>query len=139
MTTNSSQTASRISTFVFLVVLAVYALAIVSIGLAISFYGDQSQGPFTWIYMLGLSIVSITLATYVLLQSRRHVATMKTAVSPQVMTTIECRKCAIKNVREFQRGDYVYKELEKCQKCDDKQIITAIYKEVKEKEKKYPF
>ena len=39
----------------------------------------------------------------------------------------------------FQRGDYVYKELEKCQKCDDKQIITAIYKEVKEKEKTYPF
>jgi len=137
MSTNSSQTASRISTFVFMVVLAVYALSIVAIGLAVSLYGSSEQ-PFVWIWMLILGLVSITLATYVLLQSRRHVTSMK-LVTPQVMTTIECRKCAIKNVREFQRGDYVYKELEKCQKCDDKQIITAIYKEVKEKEKTYPF
>jgi hypothetical protein len=56
------------------------------------------------------------------------------------MTTIECRKCGSKSVREFQRGDYVFKELEPCQKCpDDKMLITAIYKEVKEKEKTFPF
>ena len=138
MSTNSSQTASRISTFVFIVILAVYALSIVSLGLAATYYGNTTE-PFLWIYMAGLSLGSIALATVVLLQSRRHVTTMKTALPPQVMTTIECRKCAIKNVREFQRGDYVYKELEKCQKCDDKQIITAIYKEVKEKEKTYNF
>ena len=137
MTTNSSGTTKRISTFVFMVVLAVYALAIVSIGLAVSLYSSSEQ-PFVWIWMLILGFVSITLATYVLFQSRRHVTTMKT-VTPQVMTTIECKKCAIKTVREFQRGDYVYKELEKCTKCDDKQIITAIYKEVKEKEKQYNF
>ena len=137
MTTKSSPTTNRISTFVFMVVLAVYALSIVAIGLAVSLY-DSSEQPFVWIWMLILGLVSITLATYVLLQSRRHVTSMK-LVTPQVMTTIECRKCAIKTVREFQRGDYVYNELEKCQKCDDKQIITAIYKEVKEKEKTYPF
>ncbi len=137
VTTNSSTTTKRISTFVFLVVLAVYALSIVSLGLAVSLYGDTTQ-PFIWIYMLVLSLVSMGLATYVLLQSRRHVTSMK-LVSPQVMTTVECKKCAIKTVREFQRGDYVYKELDKCPKCDDKQIITAIYKEVKEKEKTYPF
>jgi hypothetical protein len=137
MTTNSSQTTSRISTFVFIVVLAVYALSIVSIGLAASFYGDPSA-PYVWIYMLVLGLVSMALASYVLLQSRRHVTSMK-IVPPQVMTTVECKKCGIKNVREFQRGDYVYKELEKCQKCDDMQLITAIYKEVKEKEKTYPF
>jgi exoribonuclease II len=74
----------------------------------------------------------------VLFQSRRHATSVK-IIPPQVMTTIECRKCNIKSVREFQRGDFVYKELEKCPKCDDKQMITAIYKEVKDKEKKYPF
>src|SRR3972149_4408939 len=137
MSTNSSPTTNKISTFVFLVVLAVYVLSFVSLGLAVSLYSDQTA-PYVWIWMLVLGFVSMTLATYVLLQSRRHVTTMKT-VTPQVTTTIEGRKCAIKTVREFQRGDYVYKELEKCQKCDDKQIITAIYKEVKEKEKKYQF
>ena len=138
MSTNSSQTASRISTFVYVVILAVYALSIVALGLAV-YYLDSATSSYLWIYMLGLGLISITLATYVLLDSRRRVTTIKVALPSQVMTTIECRKCAIKNVREFQRGDYVYKELEKCQKCDDKQIITAIYKEVKEKEKTYPF
>ena len=57
---------------------------------------------------------------------------------PKVMTTIECKKCDTKTMREFQRGDYVYKELDACPKCPDtKQIITAVYKEVKEKEKTY--
>jgi hypothetical protein len=52
----------------------------------------------------------------------------------------ENKKCASKTVREFQRGDYVFKELDVCQKCpDEKQMITGIYKEVKEKEKTYPF
>ena len=128
----------RISTFAFIVVLAVYALSIVVLGLAASYYFEQPQS-YLWIYMLGLGIFSIALATVVLLQSRSHMTAMKTTLQPQVMTTIECKKCGIKSVREFQRGDYVYKELEKCQKCEDKQIITAIYKEVKEKEKVYNF
>jgi ribosomal protein L40E len=76
------------------------------------------------------------MATYVLFQSRKRVASMKIEV-PKVMTTVECRKCGSKSVREFQRGDFVFKELDSCQKCDDKQLITAIYKEVKEKEKTY--
>ena len=57
-------------------------------------------------------------------------------VNPAVMTTIECGKCGVKNIKEFQRGDFIFKELEPCKKCaDTKMIITAIYKEVKEKEK----
>ncbi|HEX9261841.1 MAG TPA: hypothetical protein VF893_04870 [Candidatus Bathyarchaeia archaeon] len=134
---NASPGTNRISTFVFLVVLAVYALSIVTIGLAIYWYYESPE-EIMWIFMALTGIISITLATYVFMQSRRHVTRMK-IVPAQVMTTIECKKCETKTVREFQRGDYVYKELEKCPKCDDKQMITAIYKEVKEKEKTYPF
>ena len=59
---------------------------------------------------------------------------------PKVMTTIECQNkgCQNKTVREFQRGDYVFKDVETpCPKCGGKQMITGIYKEVKEKEKTY--
>jgi hypothetical protein len=135
MSTNSSTT-NKVSTFVFMIVLAVIALSIIALGLSVNAYLIGQQGVSTYLLVLGL--VSMGLAIYVLLTSRRRVTTMKT-VTPQTMTTIECRKCGFKNVREFQRGDYVYKELEKCNKCDDKQIITAIYREVKEKEKTYPF
>ena len=136
MSTQSSSTASKISTFVFMIVLLVMALSLVSFALAVNAFALGENLIASYLVVIG--VIAMALSTYVLLQSRRRMTTMKTATSP-IMTTIECRKCDFKNVREFQRGDYVFKELEKCQKCDDKMIITAIYKEVKEKEKTFPY
>ena len=132
----TSPTTARISTFTFLIIIIVLVLSLVAIGFAyLLFVGGKGLEA---TYMLVISLVAMGLSTYLLFQSRSRAASLKIE-TPQVMTTIECRKCGFKSVREFQRGDYVYKELEKCQKCDDKQIITAIYKEVKEKEKTFPF
>jgi len=136
MSTQSSSTAAKISTFVFMIVLLVMALSLVSFALAVNAFalGEDIVAA----YLVVIGVIALALSTYVLLQSRRRMTTMKLA-TPSMMTTIECRKCGFKSVREFQRGDYVFKELDKCQKCDDKMIITAISKEVKEKEKTFPF
>jgi len=136
MSTQSTSTATRISTFVFMIVLLVMALSLVSFALAVNAFalGENIVAG----YLVIIGVIAMALSTYVLLQSRRRMTTMKLA-TPSMMTTIECRKCDFKSVREFQRGDYVFKELDKCQKCDDKMIITAISKEVKEKEKTFPF
>jgi hypothetical protein len=74
------------------------------------------------------------LSGYYLLQSRKHVANLRIE-SPQILTTIECKGCNEKVTREFKRGDYVFKEGEKCTKCSNLGMIVAIYREVKEKEK----
>ena len=134
---NSSQTTNRISSFAFMIMVAVMVLSIVAFGLAAWAYLEDNV--LYAIFLATTGVISLTLSTYMLLQSRRTAITMKLA-PPKVTTTVECRKCGVKSVRDFQRGDYVYKELEACQKCpDDKMIITAIYKEVKEKEKTYNF
>ena len=135
MSTRSSSTATKISTFVFMIVLVVMALSLVSFALAVNAFalGENLIAG----YLVIIGIIAMALSTYVLLDRRRRIAVK--LPTPSIMTTIECRKCDVKNVREFQRGDYVFKELDKCQKCDDKMIITAIYKEVKEKEKTFPF
>ena len=110
------------------------ALAIVAMGLALNAFlvGEQTIA----IYLAIIGVIALALSVYVMMQSRSKAAVAK-AEAPKTMTTIECRKCSIKNLREFQRGDYVYKDLEKCEKCDDKMLITAIYKEIKTKEKTY--
>jgi len=116
-----------------MIVLIVLALSLVALALAVNAFilGEEIVAG----YLLVIGFIAMTLSVYVLLQSRRRVMSIK-SVNPSMMTTIECRKCGFKSVREFQRGDYVFKELEPCQKCpDDKMMITAIYKEVKEKEK----
>jgi len=116
-----------------LIVLMVLALSIVALILAVSTFAEN-QPLATSLLIIGF--IAMAIAAYTLFQSRRRAVSMK-IVAPQVMTTIECRKCGFKSVREFQRGDFVFKDLEKCQKCDDKMMITAIYKEIKEKEKTY--
>lgn len=137
MSETSSSATAKISTFVLMIVFIVLALSLVALALAVNAFilGEDIVAG----YLLVIGFIAMTLSVYVLLQSRRRVMSMK-LVNPSMMTTIECRKCGFKNLREFQRGDYVFKELGPCEKCpDDKMIITAIYKEVKEKEKVFPF
>ncbi len=135
----------KISTYVTIIVLIVIVLAVVALGLAASSYlsglnstGAAQSGDFAAAGVLAvIGLIALTMSVFTLYQSRRQVSEMKIEI-PKVMTTIECKKCATKTVREFQRGDFVYKELDACQKCpEEKQMITAIYKEVKEKEKTY--
>jgi hypothetical protein len=131
----TSPATKRISTYVTLIVLIVMALSIASLLLAGNAYlaGDVLAAGFLAI----IGLVALTMSIFILYQSRRQAVEMKIEV-PKVMTTIECKKCNTKTVREYQRGDYVYKDLDACPKCPDtKQLITAIYKEVKEKEKTY--
>jgi Zn finger protein HypA/HybF involved in hydrogenase expression len=142
MTQNqTSPSTKKISNYIMMIVLIVLALSVISIILAISVYLNgvptQSQADLTAGFLAVIGIVALTMSMFTLYQSRRQAAEMKIEI-PKVMTTVECKKCNTKTVREFQRGDYVYKELDACPKCPDtKQLITAVYKEVKEKEKTY--
>ncbi|MGA2768912.1 MAG: hypothetical protein ABSF24_11460 [Candidatus Bathyarchaeia archaeon] len=135
-TSASSTTTTRISSFVLLVVFITLALSLLALIFSVTIIGENSDAA--WI-MLVLGLLGVAISTYVLVETRRRLSRLKIVVPP-VTTTIECKKCGIKNVREFQRGDYIFKETEPCQKCSDKMLITAIYREVKEKEKeRFPF
>jgi predicted ferric reductase len=116
-----------------LIVLIVLALAIVALVSAAYMYESNMQFA---VFLLATGVIAMGLSVYVMFQSRKRVAHMKIE-APKVMTTIECKKCNFKSVREFQRGDFVFKNLEPCEKCSENKLITAIYKEVKEKEKTY--
>jgi hypothetical protein len=136
MSENSSAATAKISTYLIMIVLIVLALSIVALMLSVNAFivGNEVVAG----YLLIIGFIAMALSVYVLLQSRKRVASMRIE-APKVMTTVECKKCGFKSVRDFQRGDFIFKELEACQKCEDKMMITAIYKEVKEKEKTYPF
>jgi len=136
MSENSSPATTKISTYLMMIVLIVLALSIVALMLSVNAFiaGNEMVAG----YLLIIGFIAMALSVYVLLQSRKRVASMRIE-TPKVMTTVECKKCGFKSARDFQRGDFIFKELEACQKCEDKMMITSIYKEVKEKEKTYPF
>jgi ribosomal protein L40E len=137
MSGNQDQTTNKISSFVLIVIFLTLALSLVALIFAASVLagyfniGSDLTGAYI---LLALGVLGIAISAYVAAEARRRLLKLKIAIPP-VMTTVECRKCGIKNVREFQRGDYIFKETDPCQKCNDKMLITAIYKEVKEKER----
>ncbi len=134
-TQNQTSTANKISTYLMFIVLIVLGLSIVALFSAVYAFtlGKEVEAGF----LIIIGIFALALSAAVLYQTKRRAATMKTE-APKVMTIIECKKCGTKTTREFQRGDYVFKQLDACPKCpEEKQMITGIYKEIKEKEKTY--
>jgi len=133
--TQSKNANQKISTYLTMIVLIVMALGVTALLIAGETYlaGDQLAAA----VLAGIGLIALVLSGFLLYQSKLQSKQVKLE-APKVMTTIEC-KCGGKTVREFQRGDYVYKELDvPCPKCPTThQMITAIYKEVKEKEKTY--
>lgn len=129
--TKASAPTARISTFILMVVFVTLALSFAALIFAVNILDQNTEAA--WILIL-LGFLGVAISTYVLFQTRRRLSKLKIIVPP-VTTTIECKKCGFKNVREFQRGDYIFKEGDNCQKCNEKMLITAIYREVKDKQK----
>ena len=122
--------ARRISPLFPAMVLIALLLCITAIYQGLEAYGkgDYSTGNL----FITMGVTTLALLTYMLLQTRRRVFRPTLRMQP-VTTTIMCQKCGLKNIRDFQRGDYIFKEAEQCPKCNEKMTITSIYREVKER------
>jgi len=122
----------RTSPILIAILLIAFLLSIFSIFLGFDLYlrGDIDGGS---TYMI-LGATTLALSSYVLFQTRKRLLRLALKTQP-IVTTIVCEKCGLKNVRDFQRGDYIFKEMESCPKCNEKMLISSIYREVKEKRK----
>jgi len=127
--------ATKISSFVLMIIFIALALSLTALILATTFFGQGNEVVAGYLLLLGF--LGVALSTYVVFQARRRILRLRIE-TPPIITTIECKKCGFKSVREFQRGDYIFKEVEPCQKCTDKMLITAIFREIKEKERATP-
>jgi len=113
--------------FLYLVVsfiLLVFSILVLYQGVALYSHGEL-DAAIVWISMGALGMAASFLITWRL---RRG------AIAPQlspfnVVTVAECGKCDFKSLRKFERGDYVFKQVEKCPKCSNSMAITSIYSE----------
>jgi hypothetical protein len=127
--------ANKVSSYLLFIVLIVLGLAIVALFSAVYAYMLDMVYEAGFLAIIG--VFGLILSAMVLHQNSKRSAALKIE-PPKVMTYIECKNCGTKISREFQRGDFVFKELEACPKCpEQKQMITGVYKEIKEKEKTY--
>lgn len=131
-----SSAATKISLFVLLVIVITIALSLAAIIFAIQAFNTGQELVAGYLLLIGF--LAAALSTYVLFQTRKRMLRLRIKTQP-ITTTIECRKCSFKSVRDFQRGDYIFKEVDPCQKCNENMLITAIYREVKERKEKTRF
>ncbi len=126
---------TKISTFILAAIYVTIILSVVAIAVGtFTLYENREADVQAGIVLIVIGFIAMALAGYIMFQSRKRVASLKIESQP-ILTTIDCRSCGHKETREFQRGDYVYKDQVKCPKCEGYGMITAIYREVKEKEK----
>ncbi len=125
-------TKKKVSPILLAILLVTLLLSVFSLFLGFDAYlsGDAEAGG---TYMI-LGATTLALSSYVLFQTRKKILKLSLKTQP-VNTTILCEKCGLKNVRDFQRGDYIFKEVESCPKCNEKMLIASIFREVKEKGK----
>ena len=139
-TTPAPEPAQRVSSYFFLIIFVVLIISFAALGLAIAWYhgGEGLESNIPSILFLIIGFVGVSFSTYMLLQTRQRVMQLSLEIPP-VLTTVTCQKCDYKNKREFERGDYIFKDAGPCPKCNNKLIVSAIYREVKEKPKKEIF
>jgi len=131
MTEKAESPAGRTSFYYLAIILVTLILSVIALSLGVATL--ESGDANAWSYML-VGFIGLALSAYMLLQTKRKPSRLAFAM-PKVITTILCQKCGFKNIRDFQRGDYIFKEAEPCPKCNKKMTIASIYREVKEKEK----
>jgi hypothetical protein len=135
MDDETSTPARRISSIVIIVIVVVLALSLSLLYQAYDMW--TKEDPMMGYYLL-IGIIGLALSSYMLLQTRRRIKRY-TLKSTPITTTITCTKCEFKKVRNFERGDYILKEIPsvdaRCEKCGAAMMISAIYREVEEKGK----
>lgn len=98
----------------------------------VSLNGDTN----TALFYIGMGAVTLGLSAYMLFQTRKRMLKLASVEMQPLSTTLICQKCGLRNVRDFQRGDFVFKQTDQaCPKDNEKMMISAIYREVKEKDK----
>ena len=129
--TEKESVARRVSSLLIAIVLVFLALSVAAFYYGIEAYLGGGDGSF--FLLVGFS--GLALSSYMLLQTRRKMP--RIVFKPyKIATTMLCQKCGFKNIREFERGDYIFKEdVEECPKCKEKMMIASIYREAEEKEK----
>ena len=130
--TNKINNARKISPFLLMIIMIAFILSVSALYIAVDSIVVQQSEDLNSYSFLAIGFFGLALSVYMLLQTKGTPTSASFEV-PRVITTMECPKCDFKNIRDFQRGDYIFKEAGPCQKCEEKMTITAIYRESKKK------
>jgi len=101
----------------------VIGIIFTGVGFVILFYGMGDTTLLSYVYsFLGILVMSMGFA---LLTGGRK---KEEKPPPPTVTEIKCNICDFKEIRDFQKGDYILKSVEQtCPKCQNPMTIEGVY------------
>jgi len=103
----------------------IFGLALAAGGFFILWFGMGSPAdPLSYIYsFLGMIVMAMGFA-FLTAGSKKD----EKKPPPPTVTEIRCNSCDFKEIRDFQKGDYVLKPVETtCPKCQSTMTIEGVY------------
>jgi hypothetical protein len=103
----------------------IFGLVLTASGALILTYGmGPGGGNLSFVfYIVGLVVMSVGFG---LLTAGRKKKEVKSSLP--TVTEIMCNGCDFKEIRDYEKGDYILKPLEaKCPKCSGKMTIEGVY------------
>lgn len=131
MMTNEVKKARGISPFYLALLMIAFILSLTALYIAFEEIIVQTEASDAYSF-LAIGLGGLAFSVYMLFQMRTK-PTHSILEVPQVLTTLECPKCDFKNIRNFQREDFIFKKEGTCQKCNEAMTITGIYREPQKK------
>lgn len=126
----------RLSPYLLAIIVITLLLSMISIYSGVREFVIPNGDEYTGVIYMSIGMATLALSGYILYQSRSRMIKLASLQIQPLSTTLQCQKCGFKNTREFQRGDFVFKQTDQpCPKDNEKMTVAAIYREVKEKEK----
>jgi predicted RNA-binding Zn-ribbon protein involved in translation (DUF1610 family) len=119
-------------TLIVVVVIGIFSL----FSLYLGFQAYGSDHPEKANYYIIIGTVGFAAMGYMFFRTRALSSIRLEVPRVEVVTTLECPQCGLKRIREFEHGDYVFKDDEPCNRCDGKVVITRIHRREKEKAKR---
>ncbi|MBQ03336.1 hypothetical protein CL673_01290 [Candidatus Bathyarchaeota archaeon] len=119
---------SRIS----LIVLGLVSLFF--LGLGFQTYGGENSDQGNMYILLGTA--GLAMIGYMFFRTKAVSSQKPPVEKAEVITILECHSCNLKRVRDFQRGDYIYKSDEDCTRCEEIMTIKGIHRKAEPKKKR---
>ena len=117
------------TTLIVVVVIGVFSL----FSLYMGFQAYGSEHPEQANYYIIIGTTGFAVMGYMFFRARSFTSTKLEVPRVSVITTLECPQCGLKRIREFTRGDYVFKDDEPCTRCEGMVAITRIHRREAEK------
>ncbi|UCH57671.1 MAG: hypothetical protein JSV18_01775 [Candidatus Bathyarchaeota archaeon] len=108
------------------IVVVIGIFSIFSLWLGFQAYGSDHPEQANYYIIIGTT--GFAIVGYMFFRTKSITTKKPLVPKADVITILECASCDLKRVRDFQRGDYVYKEDEPCTRCEGNMIITGIHR-----------